>query len=108
MLPMPPPEDEGLEGEVDPEMEKQMLAELMEFARGGMSEDLKSRYPGPEGAPMGDAPPAEDPEIPGAEAVPPGEGGEGGELGGAGGLDAETLKALLAKMQAAKGMPPGV
>lgn len=96
---MPMPQEEGLEGEADPELEKQLLEELMQFARGGMAEDLKSRHPGPEGeAPMpmgGDEPVPEDPEIPGAEAVPPGEGG----APEAGGLDPEVLKALLAKMQ---------
>lgn len=76
----------------DMALQKQLLDELMEYARGGMGADLKARYAPQEEVPA-EEPPAEDPEIPGVEAseeAPP--SGEEPQL------DAAKLKALLASM----------
>lgn len=100
------PMDEG----DDSEMQKQLLEELMQLARGGMAKDMRQRY----GKPMEDAGAEEmpeDPDIPGVETsaqdgegeLPPADdgaaegGGEGGEL------DPAKLRALLASMKAKGG-----
>lgn len=85
-------------------LKKQLLDELMEYARGGMARDMRQRF----GKPLDDAPEAlegageevpEDAEIPGVEASPDGEVAEGQPAAEEGGMDAEKLKALLASMK---------
>lgn len=106
------PPDDG-----DQADKKALLEELMQFARGGMAKDMRVRHgkpldpePDPEPAPEDvldggaddaleeDAPPPEDPEIPGVEAAPDDASVDGAGLGSK--LDPATLKALLAKMKA--------
>ncbi len=90
---------------------KALLDELMQFARGGMAKDMRSRFGKPpaeeEAEPdMGDAPPPEDPEIPGVEAVAddmPPEGMPPGDDAGGSGLDPEMMAQLLAALQAKGG-----
>ena len=105
------------EGGGDIERKKAMLDELMAFARDGMAEELRGRYPGKEmtAEHVADkAVDAEDPEIPGVEAGPVsmdgsgddtiGEGmGRGGEGDAEAAMNPSVLRALLAKMNAKGG-----
>jgi hypothetical protein len=70
-------------GEELTKLDEETLKELLTFAKGGMAKDIGSRLAPPP------APPAEDPEIPGVDAVPEEEES---------GPDVEKLKALLASM----------
>lgn len=93
--------------EGDMEMEKQLLEELMELAKGGMGADLKKRYGKEEPAADLEAMP-EDPEIPGVQtSAQDGEEPllEGEGQGEGGGLDEQKLRALLASMKASGGGP---
>jgi hypothetical protein len=105
----------------DMDDKKAALEELMQFARGGMAKDMRARHgkpPDPEPAPEdlvdggvddaaeGDAPPPEDPEIPGVEGMgdePLPDGGADGADAGGDTLPPELLQALLAKMKAKGG-----
>lgn len=94
-------EEEEMEmpAEGDPELaelDKEVLAELMQFAKGGMAKGIAARHAPPPPA-AGEMPP-EDPEIPGVEAETEmdAEAIEGGEGGG---LDVEKLKLMLAKLK---------
>lgn len=89
--------------ENDPEMEKELLDEVMALAKGGMANDLRKRYGKEEPPELEEMP--EDPEIPGVEASEqPGEEPmlEGGEEQGDG-LDEQKLRALLASLKASGG-----
>jgi hypothetical protein len=86
-----------MENPEEMELEKELLDELMEFARGGMARDMRQRYGKEMPAETVEEVP-EDPEIPGVEAVPGEAGGEGGEE-----IDPEKLKALLASMGGTEG-----
>lgn len=99
-------------GDDDTELQKQLLDELLEFAKGGMAKDMAQRYgkPAP-GAEQEEV--AEDPDIPGVQTsaqdgegeLPPADDGAEvaeGEAGG-GDLDQEKLRALLASMRAKGG-----
>lgn len=95
-----------MQGMDDIQKELQLLAELKEFARGGIADGIKKDNgmgDEPSVEMMGDQKP-EDPEIPGVEAEP-GEGTPDEEAQDAledGGtkLDPMKLKALLAQLQA--------
>lgn len=69
-------------GEELSKLDDETLKELLTFAKGGMAKDIGSRLAPPP------APPTEDAEIPGVDAVPEEESGP----------DVEKLKALLASM----------